>query len=334
MNAPVIRALLSLGKELQDLNTTYWQEARQLAYTQNRWFTEDNTHFALTRWAFALTEANLHKWLSSYALPAPKSEKVGIIMAGNIPLVGLHDFICVLLAGHIVYAKTSQEDTVLIRAIAHRLIAFEPSLKDQIHFVEQLKGLDRYIATGSDNTARYFEYYFREKPHLIRKNRVSVAILNGTETVEDLEMLSEDIMQYFGLGCRSVAKLFVPKDYDFTHFWQSIEGYKDTFLSHTKYANNYEYQRAAYLVNSIPHLDNGFMLLRETEELASPTGVMYVSFYESVGELEANLADVQEKLQVIVSKDGWFKNSVHFASAQQPELSDYADGIDTLKFLL
>lgn len=333
-NILIKNALVELGKELQDLSTTKWQEIMQLAYLKNRWFTPENTHFALTRWAFGLTDMNLTAWLQPYNLPTQTPKKVGIAMAGNIPLVGLHDLVCVLLAGHIALIKPSQDDNVLISAIAQTLIGFEPSLAEKIIFVEHLKEADAYIATGSDNTARYFEYYFKEKPHIIRKNRVSVAVLKGTETVEDFEMLAEDVMQYFGLGCRSIAKIFAPKDYDFIRFWEAIEPYKDAFWGHTKYANNYEYQRAAYLINSIIHLDNNFMILRETTELASPTGVMYCSFYEDVAELEAQLAEIQDKLQVIVSKDGWFKNSIHFAQAQQPELWDYADGIDTLAFLM
>lgn len=334
MNAPIYNALLALGRELQDLSTPKWQEVMHLAYLKNKWFTAENTHFALTRWAFGLSEMSLSKWLAPYTLPAPAPKKVGITMAGNIPLVGLHDLICTLLAGHIACIKPSQDDTVLIQAIVDALIGYEPLIAERVQIVERLKDVDAYIATGSNNTARYFEYYFKEKPHIIRKNRVSVAVLNGSETAEDFEMLAEDVMQYFGLGCRSVAKIFAPKDYDFIRFWEAIEPYKASFLAHTKYANNYEYQRAAYLINLIPHLDNNFLILRETTELASPTGVMYVEFYEDKASLEAHLESFQDKLQVIVSKDAWFKNSIHFAQAQQPELWDYADGIDTLKFLL
>ncbi len=326
-------ALVALGRELQDLSTPKWQEIMQLAYLKNRWFTPDNVHFALTRWAFGLTEMNLEKWLAPYTLPASAPKKVGLVMAGNIPLVGLHDLISVLLAGHLAYVKLSKEDEVLMRAVVDSLVVYAPAILEKVHFVEQLKEAEAYIATGSDNTARYFEYYFKEKPHIIRKNRVSVAVLKGNETAEDFEMLAEDVMQYFGLGCRSIAKIYAPKDYDFIRFWQAIEPYKDNFLGHTKYANNYEYQRAAYLINSIIHLDNNFMILRESPELASPTGVMYCGFYENVADLEVELEGVAGKLQVIVSKDAWFKNSTHFAQAQQPELWDYADGVDTMQFL-
>ena len=332
-STPAIRALLALGKELQDLNTEYWQNVIQLAYIKNKWFTPQNTQFALTRWAFTLTELNFEHWLAPYSLPASEPKKVGIIMAGNIPLVGFHDLVCTIVAGHLAYAKPSQDDDVLIRAVGERLIAYEPALAEQIHFVEQLKNLDAYIATGSDNTARYFDYYFREKPHIIRHNRVSVGILNGKETIEDMEMLMEDITQYFGLGCRSIAKLFVPEGYNFKPYWEALFLFQDAFWGHTKYANNYEYQRAAYLINSIQHLDNNFMILRQTDELASPTGVMFYETYKDFADLEAKIASVAGKLQVIVSKDAWFKDSIHFATAQQPELWEYADGVDTMEFL-
>jgi len=326
-------ALITLGKDMQDLTTEAWQDLIELAQARNRWFTADNIHFALTQWAFALTEINLDKWLAPYNLPTTTPRKIGVVMAGNIPLVGFHDLLCVLLSGHIAYAKPSQDDEVLIRGLVDRLIAIEPTLQARIQVAEQLKEVEAYIATGSDNTARHFEYYFRNKPHIIRKNRVSVAVLNGKETLEDMEMLMEDITQYFGLGCRSIAKLFVPKGYDFTAYWQALEAQKN-IANTTKYFNNYEYQRAAYLINSIQHLDNGFMILRENAELASPTGVMYYSVYEDKHALEALLATYQEKLQVVVSKDAWLAGSTHFGTAQQPALWDYADGVDTLAFLL
>ena len=332
-NNLIIHALVTLGKEMQDLNTEAWQDLIAVAQAQNRWFTPENTHFALTQWAFMLTEANLQKWLAPYNLPVATPRKIGVVMAGNIPLVGFHDFVSILLAGHIVYAKPSQNDTVLIQTLAQKLIAIEPDLADKIHFVDRLNHLDAYIATGSNNSARHFEYYFRDKPHLIRNNRVSVAVLNGQETTEDLEMLMEDITQYYGLGCRSIAKLFVPVDYDFIPYWQALEPYKNALSYNTKYANNYEYQRAAYLLNTIIHLDNGFMILRETPELASPTGVMYCSTYTDVADLTTQFDALRENLQIIASKDAWFPQSIHFGTAQQPALSEYADGIDTLTFL-
>jgi hypothetical protein len=240
-------------------------------------------------------------------------------MAGNIPLVGFHDLLCVLISGHRLSAKLSSQDSVLMRYVVEKLVAIEPRFKDYISFVERMNDADAVIATGSDNTARYFEYYFRNIPHIIRKNRSSCAILRGTETNEQLIALGKDVFSYFGLGCRNVSKLFVPKDYDFKRLLDLWQPYHDVF-NHHKYVNNYDYNKSILLVNRTPHLDNGFVLITENKALVSPISVVY---YE-VGEPDPS----SDKIQCVVSAE-----HVPFGKTQEPELTDYADRVDTLKFL-
>jgi hypothetical protein len=307
-----------------------------LSQSHNGWYTKEQVYFAIQSWAESLTEVNLNQWLSGYQRPfdgAQGDKTVGLILAGNIPLVGFHDFLSVLISGHKVLVKTSSNDQHLLPFLANYLIAVEPNLKTKITFVDgKLENFDAVIATGSNNTARYFEYYFKDKPSIIRKSRNSIAVLNGQETTAQLTALGDDVFRYFGLGCRNVSKLFVPKGYDFKAFFEAIFEYQDV-IHYEKYANNYDYNKAVFLMSNFKLLDNGFLTIKEDVSHASPISSVFYEYYENLNEVENRLSADQDSIQCIVSSD-LVKNSIPFGTTQKPELWDYADGIDTLEFLL
>jgi hypothetical protein len=304
-----------------------------LSQSHNGWFTPEQVYFAIQSWANALTETNINQWLSGYNLDNVKPKTVALILAGNIPLVGFHDFLSVLLSGHKVLVKTSSNDQKLLPFLAKYLIAVDERLAAFITFSEgKLEGFDAVIATGSNNTARYFEFYFKDKPSIIRKNRNSVAVLNGKETKEDLVNLGEDIFRYFGLGCRNVSKLFVPKDYDFDEFFKAIFEYKDV-IYYEKYANNYDYNKAVFLMSNFKLLDNEFLTLKEDSSHASPISSVFYERYENLEEIQSCLQLEEDQIQCIVSNN-LIENSIAFGQTQQPKLWDYADNVDTIKFLL
>jgi hypothetical protein len=254
-------------------------------------------------------------------------------MAGNIPAVGFHDLLCVVLSGNIALLKLSSSDTASMMFLINKLYEFDPELKNIIIIAQRLNDADALITTGSDNTAKHFEYYFATKPRIIRRNRTSVAVLNGNESRAELADLGNDIFQYFGLGCRNVSKFYVPVGYTFDKFYESIE-YWGTIQLHHKYNNNYDYNKSIYLVNRIPHLDNGFLLLKEDNALVSPISVCFYETYENDAHLEQLLAESAEKIQCTVSLDDRVLNSFRFGEAQVPKLEDFADGIDTMEFLI
>jgi hypothetical protein len=303
-----------------------------LSQSHNGWFTPEHVYFSIQSWAKALTEDNLTKWLTPYDFSNTNIKKVGLVLAGNIPLVGFHDFLSVLISGHDVLVKTSSNDQYLLKFLAKYLIAIEPKLNSKITFVEgKLEGFDAVIATGSNNTARYFEYYFKDKPSIIRKNRNSVAILNGEESFEDLVLLGEDIFRYFGLGCRNVSKLFVPQGYNFDNFFKAMYEYRDV-IKYEKYANNYDYNKAVFLMSNFQLLDNEFLTIKEDSSYASPISSVFYEFYDNLEELNSRLLTEAEQIQCIVS-NCYTQNSVAFGQTQQPNLWDYADNVDTLAFL-
>jgi hypothetical protein len=290
-------------------------------------------YFSIQSWAKALTEENLDKWLSEYALDSVKSKNIALILAGNIPLVGFHDFLSVLITGHSVLVKTSSNDQHLLPFLAKYSIAVEPKFAEKITFVEgKLENFDAVIATGSNNTARYFEYYFKDKPSIIRKSRNSVAVLNGTETKEQLIALGEDIFRYFGLGCRNVSKIFVPTNYTFDSFFEAIFEYQEV-INYEKYANNYDYNKAVFLMSNYKLLDNGFLTLKEDKSHASPISSVFYERYENITDLQERLEAENEQIQCIVSQN-LVKNSIPFGETQNPQLWDYADNVDTISFLL
>ena len=339
-----MKAFAHLGIQLRDFCQKWndgagdarpeFKNAVELAGAANPWFVKENILLALGQWGEILTEENLREFLSNHSPKTGLPQKtVGIVMAGNVPLVGFHDFLCVLLSGHRALAKLSSQDRHLMPFLASILVEAEPSLSQRIQFVEDImKGYDAVIATGSNNTGRYFEHYFGKGPHIIRKNRNSVAILSGNESQGELKALGLDIFSYFGLGCRNVSKIFVPKGYDFDLFFKGIQGYGDV-VNHFKYANNYDYNRAVFLMNGQQFLDNGFLLLKEEEELSSPISVLHFSQYDSGTDPRVGLAALEGQIQCIVSGSG-LNGEIPFGQAQNPALADYADGVDTMEFLL
>lgn len=305
----------------------------KLSQSHNGWYTPENVYFSIQSWAEALKEENLNQWISAYTFELKKPKNIALILAGNIPLVGFHDFLSVLITGHNVLVKTSSNDQHLLPFLAKYIITVEPNFAQKIIFVEgKLENFDAVIATGSNNTARYFEYYFKDKPKIIRKNRNSVAVLNGKETTAELSDLGEDIFRYFGLGCRNVSKLFVPKGYSFTAFFEAIFKYQDV-IHYEKYANNYDYNKAVFLMSNFKLLDNGFLTLKEDSSYGSPISSIFYEFYDDIDVLKTRLEAESEQIQCIVSNN-LVENSTSFGQTQNPKLWDYADNIDTISFLL
>ena len=301
----------------------------QLSPSHNGWYTNENVYFAIQSWAKALTEDNLNQWLDAYDFTGVESKTVGLVLAGNIPLVGFHDFISVLLSGHKVVVKTSSNDQHLLPFLAKYLISVDPELENYITFVEgKLENFDAVIATGSNNTARYFEYYFKDKPSIIRKSRNSVAVLNGQETKEQMVALGEDVFRYFGLGCRNVSKLFIPEGFNLDRLFNAFYS-KRALQNHNKYMNNYDYNRSVYLLEQKIFFDNGFLILKEDEELFSPVSVVNFEFYSDINSLDKKIKNLSKDIQCRIGVGG-----LPFGSAQNPNLWDYADGVDTLNFII
>lgn len=303
------------------------------AQHQNGWFTPENVQYAIQSWGKALTKDNLENWLSKYNFSERNEKNVGLILAGNIPLVGFHDIICVLTSGHKAIIKLSSNDHQLTKFLLDYLIEINEIFASRITFTEgKLEGFDAVIATGSNNTARYFEYYFSSKPNIIRKNRNSVAILTGKETKEELVALGEDIFTYFGLGCRNVSKIFVPENYDFKLFFEAMFEYGD-IIHYEKYANNYDYNKAVFLMSNYSLLDNEFLLLKEDKSFSSPIGSLFYEYYSNFDAVIEHLHNEADKIQCIVSNQST-KNHIPFGYTQKPNLWDYADNVDTIEFLL
>jgi hypothetical protein len=333
-----IRSFAALGKVIRDTiageNNNYSERLNSIIEKQqfsNSWFTPENVKEALNAIATELTEENLTIWASAY--PALEVEtdpiRVGLIFAGNIPMAGFHDFLSVLMSGNSLVAKTSSKDPDLIPFIAEILRDFEPEFSDRIEFASGiLSGFDAVIATGSNNSSRYFEYYFGKYPNIIRKNRNSLAVLKGDENSDELTVLGKDIFTYFGLGCRSVSKLYIPHGYNITglaDFWTRYS----SSINHSGYANNYDYNKAIYLVNRQKFHDSGFLLIKEEEKLASPISVLYYEYYSNEHELKIKTGKLKDSIQCIIGKE-----FTPFGHAQSPHLWDYADEIDTIEFLL
>ncbi|MDQ8004066.1 MAG: acyl-CoA reductase [Pedobacter sp.] len=327
----LISAFKQLGKYLEQPDEAF-QSVVYLARNANAWFTEEEVNKSVKALAEMLNEADLEKWFEKITV-ATEPKKVGLILAGNIPLVGFHDVICVLATGNTALIKLSSSDNKLLPFLLNKLIEFLPELKNHVIYVEQLKDFNAVIATGSNNTSRYFEYYFGKVPNIIRRNRNSVAILTGDENEEDIAQLGHDILDYFGMGCRSISKVFIPKNYEIKNFFEPLEQFKD-IINHFKYNNNYDYNKSIYLVNQQKHYDNGFLLLKEDEGLSSPLAVLYYETYENIDEVIEKLKHQQEQIQCIVgniSKADF--NALQFGQSQHPKLWDYADHVDTLDFL-
>lgn len=302
------------------------------AHEFNGWFTEENILYAFYNWSNVLNTNNLNKWTSLYELENVIPKKVAIIMAGNIPLVGFHDFLSVLMSGNEVIVKQSSNDRYFLPLIAKYLEKVAPGFKKKIAFTDKnLKSFDAVIATGSNNTARYFEYYFGKHPNIIRHNRNSIAVLTGEESEKDLKNLGEDIFRYFGLGCRSVAKIFVPINYDFDNLFRAIFSFNN-IIEYKKYENNYDYNKAVYLMSQFKIIENGFIMFKEDISYASPIASLFYEYYEDLDKLKIKLEQDKESIQCIVGNCS-IEDTIAFGQTQKPQLLDYADGVDTLDFL-
>ncbi|RYC70817.1 MULTISPECIES: acyl-CoA reductase [Spirosoma] len=309
-------------------------EIAHRAHARNNWFTVANSLNALSAIADEfLTAQKLTDWASSYRSEPDSPKQVGVVMAGNIPAVGFHDLLCVLMSGHALLAKLSSQDFVLIHYLIQKIKEINPAFDSLIVEAERLNAAEAYIATGSNNSARYFDYYFASKPHIIRKNRSSVALLIGEESDDELLKLDHDLSDYYGLGCRNVSTLLVPEGYDFTPLLRTLEPLANRYLDNHKYQNNYDYNKSIYLINGVPHYDNGYLLVTENDALVSPISVVYYHIYQTQDDARNWLDAHKAQIQVIASAQGWLPGSVPFGKTQRPGLTDYADGIDTMAFL-
>lgn len=347
-----LRAFACLGEIMGDFvhqkgcesgngNFLILESAVARASASNQWFSQDNIHLALSSLSGILKYDILRKWIAGYVdvecndLKNNKSDDVtvAVVMAGNIPLVGFHDFFCVLMSGHRILIKLSSDDQFLLPALSEILIGIEPLFEGRINFSrDKLSGFDAVIATGSNNSSRYFEYYFSGYPHIIRKGRSSIAVLSGQETDADLKNLCEDMFSYFGLGCRSVSKLLAPAEYDFNRLLEIATGYVN-LARHNKYGNNYDYYKSIFLINRVNFLDNGVFLLVQDNGLNSPVSVVYFEYYSNRQEVINYIEQNSENLQCVVSQIEYIPDRTDFGRSQCPNISDYADGTDTMKFL-
>ncbi len=325
-----IKDFLAKNQENYNESDTDFELLLKMSEIENPWFTVDNQKFALQQWADLLTEENIKHWLGNYSV-SKITKRVGLILAGNIPLVGFHDVISVVLSNHIPVIKLSSKDRYMIPFLLKKWNEFSEG-NVEFEFVEKLENFDAVIATGSNNTARYLEYYFKDRLNIIRKNRTSVAVLKGDETEEELQLLARDIFQYFGLGCRNVTRLFIPQDFVIDRLFESFLGFQD-IINHNKYANNYDYNRAVYLLNQEKFWDNNFVMLKEDDKLFSPLSVINFSRYSSLDEVKNFISENEENIQCVVAKDDLGLESVRLGEAQNPGLDTYADNVDTMKFL-
>ncbi|MCQ4140158.1 acyl-CoA reductase [Chryseobacterium sp. EO14] len=325
-----IKDFLNKNQEDYNDNDSDFELLLKRSEIENPWFTIENQKFALKQWTDLLTEENIADWLKEYQI-SKTTKRVGLILAGNIPLVGFHDVISVVLSNHIPVIKLSSKDKYMIPFLLKKWNEFSEG-NVSFEFVERLENFDAVIATGSNNTARYLEYYFKNHLNIIRKNRTSIAVLKGDETEEELKLLAEDIFRYFGLGCRNVTRLFIPQDFVIDRLFESFLNFQE-IINHNKYANNYDYNRAVYLLNQDKFWDNNFVMLKEDEKLFSPLSVINFSRYSSLDEVKSFIAENEENIQCVVAKDELGLDSIKLGEAQNPGLNTYADNVDTMKFL-
>ncbi len=329
-----------LRSDIEDVDARFlparqaFDKACVSASENNVWFTQDNVSNAIKSICCMLQQSGMEDFLNRYDNIDIVPKTVGVIMAGNIPLVGFHDFFCVLMSGHRFIGKLSHNDPYLLPALADMLCTIEPRFSDFICFTDNiLSDFDAVIATGSNNTSRYFDFYFSKYPNIIRKNRNSVAVLRGDESFDALTRLADDVFLYFGLGCRSVSFLLVPANYDFTDMFKAFSKYEH-LATHARYFNNYEYNKAVCLVNNVKHYDNGFLILKESDVMASPVSMLYYKEYDNLSDVMSFLQINEDKIQCVVTEKAFMEKSFDFGKAQIPSLMDYADGIDTMNFLL
>ncbi len=325
----IIDSLVHVGTLLNESNEAL-KSVILKTYVKNNWLTESNYWKSIGYWKEALTKESLSAFVKPYQYSI-NPRKVGIIMAGNIPLVGFHDLICVLLSGNKAIIKPSSEDEHVIKEIVNILIDHHKEFDTLITVVDKLTNIEAAIATGSNNSFKYFEYYFKDIPNLLRKNRKSLAILSGNETDEELELLSNDVFEYFGLGCRNVSLILLPQDMDITRVIDNFEKHNN-LKNHNKFANNYTYHRAILLMNNEQHLDNGFALYKHRKDLNAPLACINYAHYNSLEEIEQFLDQNNQEIQCIVGNSSTY-SKVNLGNAQTPNLQDFADDINTLEFL-
>lgn len=323
-----IQLLARLGEYMLNKEEE-WLSVQDRAYRENAWFIPEFIEKAVTQIATRFLKPELLlDWASQYAIPndLTHSKNVGIVMAGNIPLVGFHDFLSVFMSGHNMTIKTSSKDEFLLKHLIKKLYEWDNTIQNQVSFAEQLKGCDAYIATGSNNSGRYFDYYFGKYPHIIRRNRTSVAILDGTETEKELELLADDMQLYFGLGCRNITQLHVPEGYDFIPILDTLKKYA-YLMDYHKYKHNYDYHLALLIMGNKYYMNNDSIILTENISPFSPVSQVHYRYYTDKKQRENELgADLD--IQCIVGKE-----HIPFGQAQFPGLMDYADGVDTMAFL-
>lgn len=315
-----------------ELNNVSFHEVADRACRENPWFTHQSIRQAITAWIRALDHTAIELWLQGHE-PSTNRKKVGLILAGNIPLVGLHDLLAVLVSNHQALVKPSSDDSILMNWITELLIKANPNWRNQISVVQKLSGVDALIATGSNNSSRYFEYYFRAIPHIIRKNRNSVAILTGTESEAQLMSLGDDVFSYYGLGCRNVSKVYVPKGFEVRRLLQAWDDRVPELRLHNRYLNNFEYNLALLMVNRVPHYSNNAVILQESTQISSALSVLHYEYYSSIDNLKNHLNDSKGLIQCMISQNKITKDTLSFGKSQEPALWEYADGINTLDFL-
>jgi len=300
---------------------------------QNPWFIKQFIQTAFKGLTVFLEPDSLESWIKSYRIDINNPKKVALILPGNVPMVGFHDLLCVLMSGHDAIVKPSHKDNILIPHLINKLIEIEPQFQDKMIVVNSIDNIAAVIATGSDNTARYIEANYKDIPKLIRKNKTSIAIIQGDETEEDLKRLSDDIFLYFGMGCRNVSKLYLPDNYDTNRLMLNFHA-KQWMGRHQKFLNNYLHQKSFNQVVNSPFIDGRYFLLKESDKIFSPIGMIYYSYYKNKKWLLQDLLIHQEKIQTVVTRMSDIKNSIPFGEAQFPQLWNYSDGIDTMQWLL
>ena len=302
------------------------------ACDNNPWFTKSNVKYAFSSLVHMLNSDCLHSFSSSYSYSNSK-KKIGVIVPSNIPLVGFYDFFCVLLTGNIFIGKLSTSNKILLPFIARLLCDFHPGFKKLIFFKDYLVDIDMLIVTGNDNTAQYFDYHYKRIPKLIRKHRISIGVINGGEEMTDYVKLSNDIFRYFGLGCRNVSKLFIPRNFDLNKLKEAFSQHQGV-LSHSEYMDNYRYQKVLCQLNNIRCIDFENILLIESNKINSPISVLYYQYYDDISLLSNVFNKLDKSIQCLVSGDAVIVNSIHFGDAQKPTLYDFPDGVDVMKFIL
>jgi hypothetical protein len=326
--------LIALGKRIANVSESELIDWSARISTNNPWFTIESIKYSLDAWATMLSETEVNFWLSHYQLDkAIEPKKIGVVMAGNIPFAGLHDFLVVLLCGHHLKAKRSSQDLFFPQWILSMLQEIAPEVASRVEWVDKIEHIDAVIATGSGNTSRYFEFYFAKWPRIIRKNRTSVAVLKGNETDEQLRELAKDVFVYYGLGCRNVSKVFIPEGHSLNDILRVFEEYQ-WVKNLNKYGNNYDYNRSVYYMNLIPFYENDVLLMKEDQALSSPIAVLFFEYYQNVAQVQMLIEAHREEIQCVVAAPDLIDGSLNFGEAQHPQLMDYADGVDTMAFLL